>query len=129
MTVGANSPVIVTDTEPIVIDSEITPAAARALVADLKAITDKPVRYVIDSHYHYDYAFGNQIFGPDVQVIGHENTRKRLLTTVLEQYTYQVSLNPQRAEGLKQRIAAERIRRRRRRSGAGSRTGWRISNR
>jgi cyclase len=108
MTVGANSPIIVTDTEAIVIDSEITPAAARALIADIKAITDKPVKYVIDSHYHYDHAFGNQVFGPDVQVIGHENTRKRLLTNVLEQYTYQVSLNPQRAETLRQRIAAEK---------------------
>src|SRR5947208_5778188 len=83
MTVGANSPVILTDTEAVVIDSEITPAAARALVADLKAITDKPVRYVIDSHYHYDHAHGNQIFTPDVQVIGHDNTRKRMLTNVL----------------------------------------------
>ena len=53
MTVGSNSPIILTDTEAIVIDSEITPAAARALVSDLKAITDKPVKYVIDSHYHY----------------------------------------------------------------------------
>ena len=94
MTVGSNSPIILTDTEAIVIDSEITPAAARALVADLKAITDKPVKYVIDSHYHYDHAHGNQIFAPDVQVIGHENTRKRMLTNVLEQYTYLTSVEP-----------------------------------
>ena len=94
MTVGSNSPIIVTDTEAIIIDSEITPAAARALVADLKAITDKPVRYVIDSHYHYDHAHGNQIFGPEVQVIGHENTRKRMLTNVLEQYTFLTSVDP-----------------------------------
>src|SRR6187399_892090 len=79
MNVGANSPIILTDTEAIVIDSEITPAAARALVADLKAITNLPVKYVIDSHYHYDHAHGNQIFTPDVQVIGHDNTRKRML--------------------------------------------------
>src|SRR5438552_9667060 len=59
MNVGANSPVIVTEDEAIVIDSQITPAAARALVADLKAVTSKPVRYVIDSHYHYDHSFGN----------------------------------------------------------------------
>jgi cyclase len=109
MTVGANSPIIVTDTEAIVIDSEITPAAARALVADLKAITDKPVRYVIDSHYHYDHAHGNQIFGPEVQVIGHENTRKRMLTNVLEQYTFLTSVDPipARLAALKPRIAAE----------------------
>ena len=109
MTVGSNSPIIVTDTEAIVIDSEITPAAARALVADLKAITDKPVRYVIDSHYHYDHAHGNQIFAPDVQVIGHENTRKRMLTNVLEQYTYLTSVEPvpARVAALRERIGKE----------------------
>ena len=109
MTVGSNSPIIVTDTEAIVIDSEITPAAARALVADLKAITDKPVRYVIDSHYHYDHAHGNQVFTRDAQVIGHDNTRRRMLTNVLEQYTYLSSVQPvpARVDALKQRIAQE----------------------
>jgi glyoxylase-like metal-dependent hydrolase (beta-lactamase superfamily II) len=109
MTVGANSPIIVTDTEAMVIDSQITPAAARALVADLKAITDKPVKYVIDSHYHYDHAHGNQIFAPDVQVIGHENTRTRMLGNVLEQYTYLTSVEPipARVAALRERIGKE----------------------
>src|SRR5258706_10454757 len=62
MTVGANSPIILSDDEALIIDSETSPAAGRALVADLKAVTSKPVRYVVDSHYHYDHAFGNQIF-------------------------------------------------------------------
>jgi cyclase len=106
MTVGANSPIILTDTEALVVDSEITPAAARALVADLKAVTDKPVKYVIDSHYHYDHAFGNQVFGPDVQVIGHENTRKRLLGNTMAEYTYLSSVEPVPA-----RVAALRERR------------------
>ena len=110
MNVGANSPIIVTDTEALVIDSEITPAAARALVADLKAITDKPVKYVIDSHYHYDHAHGNQVFIADAQVIGHDNTYKRLLTNVMEQYTYLSSIQPipARVETLRQRIAEEK---------------------
>jgi len=110
MTVGANSPIILTDTEAMVIDSEITPAAARALIADLKAVTDKPIRYVVDSHYHYDHAFGNQVFGPEVQVIGHENTRKRLLGNTMEQYTYLSSIEPvpARVEALRKRIADEK---------------------
>src|SRR3954466_15671784 len=109
MTVGSNSPVIVTDTEAIVVDSEITPAAARALVADIKAITDKPVRYVVDSHYHYDHAHGNQVFMRDAQVIGHDSTRRRMLTNVLEQYTYLTSVQPipSRVQALKQRISQE----------------------
>lgn len=110
MNVGANSPIILTDSEAVVIDSEITPAAARALVTDLKAITDKPVKYVIDSHYHYDHAHGNQVFTSSAQVIGHDNTYKRLLTNVMEQYTYLSSVQgiPNRVDGLRQRIAQEK---------------------
>src|SRR4029078_6305659 len=110
MNVGANSPIILTDSEALIIDSEITPAAARALVTDLKAITDKPVRYVVDSHYHYDHAHGNQVFMANAQVIGHDNTYKRLLTNVMEQYTYLSSVQgiPSRVDGLRQRIAQEK---------------------
>jgi cyclase len=109
MTVGSNTPVIVTDDEALVIDSEITPAAARALVADLKAVTGKPVRYVVDSHYHYDHAHGNQVFTRDAQVIGHDNTRRRMLGNVLEQFTYRRSVEqvPTQVEALKERIAKE----------------------
>jgi cyclase len=110
MNVGANSPVIVTDTEALIVDSSITPAAARAMVEDIKVITDKPVRYVVDSHYHYDHSFGNQIYPPEVQVIGHANTRVRMLGPVLEEYTYLNSVRPvpERVEALKQRAAQEK---------------------
>src|SRR5262249_49952267 len=62
MNVGANAPVLLPADEALVIDSEITPAAGRALAADLKAVSSKPIRYVVDSHYHYDHSHGNQVF-------------------------------------------------------------------
>lgn len=108
MNTGANSPVIVTDTESIVLDSETTPAAARALVADITAFTAKPVKYVIDTHYHYDHLFGNQVFGPDVQIIGHDQTRERLRVNTMEQFTFRNSVDPARLDALRQRAAAER---------------------
>jgi len=108
MNVGANSPVIVAENDTIAIDSETSPAAGRALIQDIKAFTDKPVKFVIDSHYHYDHLFGNQVFGPDVQVIGHDHTRLRLQANTMEQYTFRNSINPARVETLRQRIAAER---------------------
>lgn len=109
MQVGANSPVFVNDSEAVVIDSGTSPAAGRALVQDVKALTDKPVKYVIDSHYHYDHLFGNQVFGSDVQIIGHDHTRDRLKVNTLEQYTFLTSVRPipQRVEALRQRIAQE----------------------
>lgn len=110
MSVGANSPVFVSGTEAIVIDSGTSPAAGRALVQDVKAITDKPVKFVIDSHYHYDHLFGNQVFGPDVQIIGHDHTRERLKANTLEQFTFLSSIRsiPQRLQSLRERIAAEK---------------------
>jgi cyclase len=110
MQVGANSPVFVTDTETFVIDAGTSPAAGRALLQDVKAVTDKPIKYVIDSHYHYDHLFANQVFGTDVQIIGHDNTRERLKANTLEQYTFLSSVRgiPARVDALKQRIAEER---------------------
>ena len=109
MSVGANSPVFVNGTEAIVIDSGTSPAAGRALVQDVKALTDKPVRFVIDSHYHYDHLYGNQVFGPEVQIIGHDHTRERLKVNTLEQYTFLTSIRtiPQRIQSLRERIATE----------------------
>jgi glyoxylase-like metal-dependent hydrolase (beta-lactamase superfamily II) len=67
------------------------------------------VRYVVDSHYHYDHAHGNQVFTRDAQVIGHDNTRRRMLGNVLEQFTYLRSVQqvPAQVEALKERIAKE----------------------
>jgi glyoxylase-like metal-dependent hydrolase (beta-lactamase superfamily II) len=110
MQVGANSPVLVAGDETIVIDSGTSPAAGRALVQDVKAVTDKPVKYVIDSHFHYDHLFGNQVFGPDVQIIGHDHTRERLKANTMEQFTFLSSIRPipARLESLRQRIADEK---------------------
>jgi glyoxylase-like metal-dependent hydrolase (beta-lactamase superfamily II) len=106
MNVGANSPVIINDDEAMIVDSQITPA----MVADIKAITNKPIKFVVDSHYHYDHAHGNQIFASDVQVIGHDNTYKRMLTNVMEQYTFLSSVEPvpARVAALKERITTEK---------------------
>jgi glyoxylase-like metal-dependent hydrolase (beta-lactamase superfamily II) len=110
MQVGANSPVIVAGEETVVIDSGTSPAAGRALIEDVKAVSTKPVKYVIDSHFHYDHLFGNQVFGPDVQIIGHDHTRERLKANTMEQFTFLNSVRPipARLESLKQRIAEEK---------------------
>ncbi len=108
MNVGANTPIIINDDEVLIVDSHITPASARALVEELKQITDKPIRYVVNTHYHFDHAHGNQVFGPEVAIIGHEFTRRMLLGDVLEQRTYQFFTGsvPQQIDDLKRRAAA-----------------------
>lgn len=108
----ANAAVIVNDTDVVLVDNGNTPSAARALLQDVKTITDKPVRYQINTHYHYDHTDGNQVFAADVQIIGHETARRDILTrNVLERDPYVNFAHvrvPARIAALKKQIAAER---------------------
>ena len=87
MTVMSNSLVIINDDHVMLVDTSVTPAAARGLVEGIKTLTDRPIRYVFNSHYHFDHAHGNQIFGDDVEIVGHEFIRAMLLSDVLDQRT------------------------------------------
>lgn len=109
MNVGANSGIIINDKEVLIVDSHITPASARVLLQELRGITDKPVRYVVNTHYHFDHAHGNQIFPDDVLIIGHELTREKLLGDVLNERTYRsfTAPVPAQIEDLKKQVAGE----------------------
>ncbi len=87
MTVMSNNLVIINDDHVMVVDSSVTPAAARGLVEGIKTLTDKPIKYVFNTHYHFDHAHGNQIFGDDVEIIGHDFVRTMLSSDVLDQRT------------------------------------------
>jgi glyoxylase-like metal-dependent hydrolase (beta-lactamase superfamily II) len=78
ISVGCNAAVIVNADDVLVVDSHATPAAAWALAEELRTITDKPIRYAINTHFHWDHAHGNQIYGPGVEIVGHEFTRQML---------------------------------------------------
>jgi len=75
MAAGGNHPIIINDRDVVLVDDGTTPAAARALLQDMKLITDKPVRWVVNTHFHYDHTDGNSVFGPEVEIIGHEYVR------------------------------------------------------
>ncbi len=78
--VGSNNIAIVNDNDVVLVDTAITPERTRLLLADLKLITDKPVRTVIDTHWHYDHSDGNQVFGPDVEIIAQDAVYTALTT-------------------------------------------------
>jgi glyoxylase-like metal-dependent hydrolase (beta-lactamase superfamily II) len=62
----------------VLIDDKFAPLAPK-IEAALRTISDKPVRFVINTHYHDDHTSGNAVFGQKATVIAHENTRKRLM--------------------------------------------------
>jgi glyoxylase-like metal-dependent hydrolase (beta-lactamase superfamily II) len=78
LTVFSNAVIVINDADVLLVDSHVSPAAAWALLQELRTITDKPVRYVVNTHYHFDHAHGNQIYGPEVEIIGHEFARAAL---------------------------------------------------
>src|SRR5689334_8961142 len=110
MTVVGNSSFIVNDDDVIVVDDHVSPAAAWVLLDEIKSVTNKPVRTIINTHFHYDHAHGNQIFDRDVAIIGHEFTREMLLggkSLQMPLYKNYVTQLPGQIENLKQRIVME----------------------
>jgi glyoxylase-like metal-dependent hydrolase (beta-lactamase superfamily II) len=109
---GSNNVVIVNDQDVLLVDDGTTPAAARAFLDDIKMITNKPVRYVVNTHFHYDHTDGNSVFGPEVQIIAHEYVRTAIATfDVLNRepfITSQKTAVPARIEALTKQIAAEK---------------------
>jgi glyoxylase-like metal-dependent hydrolase (beta-lactamase superfamily II) len=50
----------------------------------LKSISNKPVLYVLNTHFHFDHTDGNKAFGKSgIKIIAHDNLRKRLLSEQL----------------------------------------------
>jgi len=110
MATGGNHPIIVNERDVMLVDDGTTPAAARALLDDLKLITDKPVRWVVNTHFHYDHTDGNSIFGPNVEIIGHEFIRHALMDPdVLRREPFKTALSnmPIQVDALKKQIADE----------------------
>ena len=74
---GGNIGASVGDDGIVVVDDQYAPLADRIQTA-LKGITDKPVRFVINTHYHEDHTGGNSYFQKQAPIIAHDNVRKWL---------------------------------------------------
>ena len=88
--VQSNALVIVNEDDVVVVDSHVSAAAGRALRDSIEQLTDKPIRFLINTHYHFDHAHGNQVFAADAIIVGHEFTRRKLLGDPLSETTYQM---------------------------------------
>jgi cyclase len=63
----------------VIVDDQYAPLAEK-IQAALKGITDKPVRFIINTHYHGDHTGGNAYFQKQAPIIAQDNVRKRLET-------------------------------------------------
>ena len=111
MVTGSNNVAIVGDRDVLVVDTGTSPAAARAFQEDLRAITTKPVRYVVNTHFHYDHTDGNQVYAGKADIIAHEYVKTAMQTmNVLHSEPFQTSQLtnvPRRIQDLQKQIAGE----------------------
>jgi len=82
-----NSVAILSKDGVLVFDTNGTPAAAAAVLADIKKLTDKPVKFIVNSHWHWDHWYGTEVYKQafaGVQVIAQARTREMMRGPALE---------------------------------------------
>jgi cyclase len=80
--IESNALFIINDNDVVVVDAGILPSSARRMAAALRRLTSKPVRYVINTHWHDDHHQGNEVYRdlwPQVEFIAHRDTRTDIL--------------------------------------------------
>ena len=80
--VNCNTAIIETDDGVVVVDTHSKPSAARVIVERLRDITRQPVRYVVNTHFHWDHWHGNEAYPaayPDAEIVTNQITREAML--------------------------------------------------
>jgi cyclase len=109
--INCNAAVVVYDEGVLVVDTHSRPSSARALIRKIATVTGKPVRYAVNTHFHWDHAQGNHAypvaFPQQVAVVASEATRENLRLMGMDRVKEQLASAPRAIADLKERLAAE----------------------
>lgn len=107
--INCNAAVIVYEDGVLVVDTHSRPSSAAALIAQIKTITDKPVRYAVNTHFHWDHSQGNRgylaAFPKTVTLVASEATRENLRTLGAGRIKDQLASTPGVITGLEAQLA------------------------
>ena len=109
--INCNAAVVAYDEGVLVVDTHSRPSSASALIVQVRTVTDKPVRYAVNTHFHWDHAQGNHAypvaFPRQVSIVASEATRESLVSMGMQRVKDQLAAGPQQVEDLKKRAAAQ----------------------
>lgn len=77
--IQCNAAIFENASDLLVVDTHTMPSAAAALVAQLRQFTPKPVRYIVNTHFHADHVLGNPAYrrlAPGAEIISSGATRR-----------------------------------------------------
>jgi cyclase len=107
--VNCNAAIIVLDDGVLVVDTHSKPSAALALIAQIKKLTNKPVRYVVNTHFHWDHYQGNQAYPSSwpagVEIISSEATRLSIEQRGVPRVKHEIVVLPGQIDNLKADLA------------------------
>lgn len=82
---GSNAGFVVGSNGVLVVDTFVSTAAARDLLAEIRRVTNLPIRFVVNTHYHLDHTGGNAVFAEaGATILAHRNLRGWLRTENLK---------------------------------------------
>jgi glyoxylase-like metal-dependent hydrolase (beta-lactamase superfamily II) len=107
--VNCNAAIILLDDGVLVVDTFSKPSAARALMEQIKTVTSKPVKYVVDTHFHWDHHYGNEAYvnawPAGVLIISSEATRASIEQRGIPRLKREILGGPKEIETLKADLA------------------------
>jgi len=80
--VNSNTAIIESDDGVMIVDTHSKPSAARVIVDHLRDLTPKPVRFVVNTHFHWDHWHGNEVYPaayPGAEIITNQLTREAMV--------------------------------------------------
>ena len=89
----------------LIFDTFLTPQAADDLLAQTLALTGRAPDLVINSHYHNDHIWGNQVFLPQAQILSSAGTRQLILTEGREEFEWYGAQSAARLQALQEQVA------------------------
>jgi glyoxylase-like metal-dependent hydrolase (beta-lactamase superfamily II) len=95
--VNCNTAIIESDDGVVIVDTHSKPSAARLIVQELRGLTTKPVRYVVNTHFHWDHWHGNEVYPaayPNAEIITNQITREAMATKGLKRIQDHIRQGP-----------------------------------